>query len=158
MQKVIAPSSVEAEYIALSSATRQATWMRTRLLELGVMDKDESVRIWEDNQGAISLAQNHRTDARTKHIDVRHRFIRDQVEQKLIDVAYERIGEMVAYYSTKPIDAVKFIWCRVHIGLSLSRHVNGDALEGSMLQCSHIGQRVHTVTTRVVCTRWCIHL
>ena len=56
VQEVIVLSCVEAEYIALSSATRQATWMRTRLLELGVMDKDESVRIWEDNQGAISLA------------------------------------------------------------------------------------------------------
>ena len=73
IQSVVALSSSEAEYIALSMATQEATWMQKLLNDLHA--RVRPVKIMEDNQGAIAIAKNPVTHARTKHIDIRFHYV-----------------------------------------------------------------------------------
>ena len=57
--------------------------------------------IYEGNQGAIFLAKNRQVGIRTKHIDIRHRFLRDMVEEKDIDIQFIRGEENPADIMTK---------------------------------------------------------
>jgi hypothetical protein len=74
-QNSIALSTVEAEYIAVSSCCAQILWMNATLNDFGI--KFKNVPLLCDNESAIKLTNNPVQHARTKHIDVRHHFIRD---------------------------------------------------------------------------------
>ncbi|CAI5701594.1 unnamed protein product [Peronospora effusa] len=69
------------------------TWMRiTRVTsghdEIGKIAKEEAVKIYEDNQGAIALAKNPEFHKRSKHIDVRYHFVREKVEDAHVVLEY----------------------------------------------------------------------
>jgi len=72
----------------------------------------KSVRVYGDNQGLLSLAENPEFHQRTKHIDVKHHFIRKHIEKGTINLWYIASSEMAADGLTKPLLAVnhaKFI-------------------------------------------------
>ena len=70
---VVALSTSEAEYIALSSAAQEAIlWLNKLLTELGI--STECVKLMEDNQDAIAVAKNPVAHARMKHIDIRYHY------------------------------------------------------------------------------------
>lgn len=77
-QATVAKSSTEAEYVALSSATQEAVWLRRLMEDLG-RQMDAPTTIYEDNQGAIELAKNAKYHNRTKHVDTCHHFVRERV-------------------------------------------------------------------------------
>ena len=60
---------MEAEYVALSSATQDAVWLRCLMEDLG-RQMDAPTTIYEDRQGATELAKNAKYHNRTKHIDI----------------------------------------------------------------------------------------
>ena len=64
--------------------------------------------MYEDNQGCIALAKKPVHHKRTKHIDVRHHFIREKVEMGIIELRYLPTGEMVADALTKGLPAPQF--------------------------------------------------
>jgi transposase InsO family protein len=101
-QQTVALSTAEAEYMALSDASREATWLRRILLNF---DCEQSIPtiIFDDNQGCIALAKNPVEHERTKHIDIRHHFIREMVESQVIDVQYVCSEEMLADLLTKGV-------------------------------------------------------
>ena len=101
-QQTVALSTAEAEYMALSDASREVTWLRRILLNF---DCEQSVPtiIFDDNQGCIALAKNPVEHERTKHIDIRHHFIREMVESQVIDVQYVCSEEMLADLLTKGV-------------------------------------------------------
>jgi hypothetical protein len=68
-QATIALSSMEAEYIALSEAGCEATWLRHLYGELGFIQK-EPILILGDNDGSITMARNPQFHKRTKHVDI----------------------------------------------------------------------------------------
>ena len=70
-QATVALSTAEAEYVALSTATQEAIWLRRLLTDVGE-PLEEPIVIHEDNQGAIAMAKNPVGHARTKHIDIRY--------------------------------------------------------------------------------------
>ena len=70
-QATVALSTAEAEYVALSTATQEAIWLRRLLADVGE-PLEEPIVIHEDNQGAIAMAKNPVGHARTKHIDIRY--------------------------------------------------------------------------------------
>ncbi|KAG2805782.1 hypothetical protein PC112_g18124 [Phytophthora cactorum] len=86
-QRTVALSSVEAEYMALSLCTQEVLWARAMLKDLG-HGQVEATQVWEDNQGAIALASSAGYNARTKHVDIRHHFIRENVAKEVIKVDY----------------------------------------------------------------------
>ncbi|KAE9186560.1 hypothetical protein PF005_g20804 [Phytophthora fragariae] len=88
-QRTVALSSAEAEYMALSCNCK--TLQRN------------ATTIWEDNQGAIALAQNAGYHARTKHVDIRHHFIRENVERGTVKVEYVDTKNQLADMLTKAL-------------------------------------------------------
>jgi hypothetical protein len=108
MQKSTALPALEAEYMALCGAIRKVTWIYSILKELNLAES-KPISIFDDNQGCQAISQNRRTDARTKHIDVRYHFTRDKIEDQTIELKRCETKNMMADFLTKPIDVQKFI-------------------------------------------------
>ena len=136
LQKIVACSSTEAEYIALSEAMREVIWLRQILSELGFI-QEQPTAIMEDNQGCIAISKNRRTDKRTKHIDLRFHFCRDQIEQGSVKVDYCPTENMISDSLTKPINAPKFKWCREAMGVRASKLRRGVEYKLASLQYGH---------------------
>jgi transposase InsO family protein len=126
LQKSSALSSVEAEYIAACSASREAKWIRQLLNEIG-FPAESPTTICEDNQGCISISNNNRTDSRTKHIDVKYHFVRDMVKSKEIQLMYISTEHMLADFLTKPINSSKFQWCSAKLIRDIGTNLRGRA-------------------------------
>ena len=86
--KTTALSSTESEYIALGGSGQELKFMCMLLQEVGIGQLPGI--IYEDNEGAIFLAKNQQVSMRTKHIDVRYYFIRDLVQEKMLNIVYVR--------------------------------------------------------------------
>ncbi|GKA90835.1 retrovirus-related pol polyprotein from transposon TNT 1-94 [Tanacetum coccineum] len=76
-QTALAISMTEAEYVSAGKACQQALWMKQALIDYGIRLDD--VPIMCDNKGAIDLSKNPVQHSRTKHIEIRHHFLRDNV-------------------------------------------------------------------------------
>lgn len=114
-QSTVAQSSVEAEYLALAEATKEAMYWRSFLTQIGMLTT--TVAIKSDSQGAQKLAQNPTHHSRTKHIDIRHHLVRDAVAEKLISVEYMPTEEMPADVLTKGVPGNKHALCARKLGL-----------------------------------------
>jgi hypothetical protein len=101
-QPTTALSSVEAEYMAATQATKEAIWWRTLLSELGLVISGSTVLI-TDSKGSIDLAKNPEHHARTKHIDIRHHFIREKVADGTVKMSFVGTEHMGADILTKPL-------------------------------------------------------
>src|SRR3978361_485358 len=99
-QNCIALSTTEAEYIAAAACASQLLWLKQQLgdfkIDLGALE------IRCDNTSAINVSKNHVHHSRTKHIDVRHHFLRDHVERGNIMLTHVRTDEIVTSHNTKP--------------------------------------------------------
>ena len=117
-QACVALSTAEAEYVALSTATQEATWMR-KLLEDLHAEQIEPTVIYEDNQPAISIAQNPQYHSKTKHIDIKHHFVREKVSDNTIKLEYCPTSKMLADILTKGLPYDKFSQLRELSGVSI---------------------------------------
>lgn len=106
-QATVALSSTEAEYMALSSATQEALWWRNIEKELNYGESKKPTTIFGDNVGALQLGTNGGYHPRTKHIDIRHHFVHEKVENSEIQLQYVPSELMVADALTKPAKDVK---------------------------------------------------
>uniref|UniRef100_A0AAV1T0V2 CCHC-type domain-containing protein n=1 Tax=Peronospora matthiolae TaxID=2874970 RepID=A0AAV1T0V2_9STRA len=120
-QSIVALSSTEAEYMALTEAVQEAIWLKAFLHELGEMNSDEAVKIYEDNQGSIALAKNPEFHKRTKHIDIRYHFVREKVAEGKVVLEYCSTKDMKADLMTKPIPASQFQYLRSMLGIKAPR-------------------------------------
>ena len=118
MQKTIALSSTEAEYIAMSSTVQEAIWLKQMSDELGITKGDEPSRIFCDNQSAIQLAVVGGCHQRTRHIDIRYKFLNEYVTKGVVSVDYVSTSENVADAFTKGVTAAKLHYCNRRMGLS----------------------------------------
>ena len=84
LQPVVALSTTEAEYIALTEAVKEAIWIKELLREMGF--EQEKVSIWCDSQSAISLSKIKVFHERTKHVARKFHFIRDVIEEGEVEV------------------------------------------------------------------------
>lgn len=104
-QPTVALSTTEGEYMAMSDAAKEAMWLQRIAEELGC--SSNSTKMYYDNQGAGALSNNEGLHKRTKHIDVRHHFIRDCIQSGKIKTHYVPTAEMLADVFTKPLGKVK---------------------------------------------------
>jgi Reverse transcriptase (RNA-dependent DNA polymerase)/gag-polypeptide of LTR copia-type/Integrase core domain/GAG-pre-integrase domain len=117
-QKTTALSTVEAEYVAMSHATKEVLWMQSFLKEIGAdCLSSTSQTVSADNQGAIALAKNNTTSERSKHIDLKHFFLRENVESGKLKFIYVQTDENLADMMTKTITPRKTTNHRSQIGL-----------------------------------------
>ena len=77
-QTCVALSTAEAEYVSLSAAAQEAVWLQRLTAEITGSD-ERPVTIYEDNQAAICMAINPVFHERTKHIEIKFHFVREQV-------------------------------------------------------------------------------
>ncbi|GJW91174.1 putative ribonuclease H-like domain-containing protein, partial [Tanacetum coccineum] len=114
----------EAEYVAAASCCRQVFWIQNQMLDYGF--NFMNIKIHIDNESTICLVKNPVYHSKTKHIAIRHHFIRDAYEKKLIQVLKIHTDDNVADLLTKAFD-VSSIQC-VEAFLTIS-----DGIEGLLL-------------------------
>lgn len=103
-QKNTATSTCEAEYLALSLATKQFLWLNNALKELNVLPAISAIHC--DNKAAIDIATNHRSSDRSKHIDVHFHFVREHVENGTINLLQIPSAQNLADICTKGLPSV----------------------------------------------------
>jgi hypothetical protein len=109
-------STAEAEYVALSEACQELTWLRKLLGEFGET-LGGATTLFEDNQSTLKMIHNGKWSNRTKHMDLKYHFIKDLHEKKVVDFKYCPSSDMAADLLTKPIKATRIIELRRLIGL-----------------------------------------
>lgn len=107
-QSTTALSSSEAEYIAASAAACQAIWMRRLLKDLG-QAQAHATPIYCDNKATIAMTKNPVCHGRTKHIQLRHHFIREAVTEEQIVLKHCSTSEQVADGFTKALSYPKLV-------------------------------------------------
>jgi hypothetical protein len=115
-QKTVSNSSCEAEYIALSEASREALWLRQFLREIHFLKPNPTILLC-DNNGAKSLSADPTHHSRSKHIDVRHHFVCERVEDGSIAVWRVPGHDNVADIFTKALPRPDFTRLRPYLGL-----------------------------------------
>nr|GEZ84348.1 copia protein [Tanacetum cinerariifolium] len=85
-QKSTTISTTEAEYIALSGCYAQILWMRSQLKDYGF--DFHKIPMYCDNQSVIALCCNSVQHSRSKHIDIRHHFIKEQVKRRVVELYF----------------------------------------------------------------------
>ncbi|XP_042035235.1 secreted RxLR effector protein 161-like [Salvia splendens] len=115
LQLVVALSATEAEYIALAEAVKESFWLKGILGDFGV--KQDSVEIKCDSASAICLTKHQTFHQRSKHVDVRLHFIRDEVNKGAVRVAKVSTDDNASDMLTKVIPGTKLRYCLELIGL-----------------------------------------
>ncbi|GKB51002.1 putative ribonuclease H-like domain-containing protein, partial [Tanacetum coccineum] len=103
-QTVVANSTTEAEYVVASSCCGQVLWIQNKLLDYGY--NSMHIKIYIDNNSTICIVKNPVFHSKTKHIEIRHHFIRDSNEKKLIQMIKIHIDKNVVDLLTKAFDDV----------------------------------------------------
>ncbi|KAD4983048.1 hypothetical protein E3N88_19719 [Mikania micrantha] len=124
-QSTVALSSTEAEYIAATAAACQGVWLRRILRDLGC-DQRFSTVIFCDNRSAINLSRNPIMHSRSKHIELKHHFIRDLVKQGEIQLEFCGTNEQYADMLTKAVSREKFVQFRLCVGMKRFEVRGGD--------------------------------
>ena len=107
IQRLNTTSSAESELVGLSDSTGQILWTRQFLEQQGY--KVGPATVYEDNQSAMKLAENGRSNSsRTRHIAIRYFFISDRIASGEIKVEYLNTADMVADVLTKPLQGALF--------------------------------------------------
>jgi hypothetical protein len=106
-QKSIALSSCEAEIIALSEAAKDVVYLRKFVSGLG-QSTSAPTSLSSDSKSARDVSYNPEHHDRMKHVQRRHFFIRDMVEELEIEVPFVRTDDNIADFFTKPLPAAKF--------------------------------------------------
>nr|CAH66560.1 OSIGBa0113K06.6 [Oryza sativa] len=105
-QNSVALSTAEAEYVSAGSCCAQLLWMKQTLLDYGISFTKTPLLC--DNDSAIKIANNPVQHSRTKHIDIRHHFLRDHVAKCDIVISHIRTEDQLADIFTKPLDETRF--------------------------------------------------
>ena len=118
-QLVVALSSTEAEYIGITHAAKEATWVRHLLSEMySPLVLKYPILLYCDNKSAIELVKNATFHSCTKHIAIRYHFIREAHSDGTIVLDHRGTDEMPADIFTKPLDRIKFNKFAHLVGLS----------------------------------------
>ena len=107
-QSLVADSTCECEYIALSEATKEANFLRQYFAELTQATR-KTVTIYVDNQSSIALAHHHAFHSRSKHIDTKYHFVRSYLENKSIELSYVPTANNIADIFTKAVNGQKLL-------------------------------------------------
>ena len=114
-QAVVALSTIEAEYMAATHASKEVVWLQRLCSGIGFVQK--GVRLECDSQSAIFLAKNPAYHAKTKHIDVQYHFVRDMVEDKKVLLKKVDTLKNFANSFINLVSIEKLTWCREYVGI-----------------------------------------
>ena len=115
-QNSISLSTAKAEYIIAGSCCTQLLWMQKLLLDYGI--RQEHLTIYCDNTSAINISKNLIQHSQTKHIEIRHHFIRELVEDGTLTLEFIHTDDQKADLFTKPLDSKQFEFLHQKLVLS----------------------------------------
>lgn len=116
-QKTIALSTTEAEFQSMVAAIQEAIWLKRLEKEIFVNSTKELI-LHCDNKGAIQLANNNSYSAKTKHIDIKEKFVKEKIENGQIKLEYLKTNEMPADILTKSVSGNKLKYLSFKFGLN----------------------------------------
>lgn len=111
----MALSSCEAEYIALTHTVQEAKFLKQLIYDILFLNIECHIGV--DNQGAILLSKNPVFHQRSKHIDIRYHYIRDEICKGNISIFYVQSSDNVADVFTKPVSLQKMKFFQVCRGI-----------------------------------------
>ncbi|GJR31784.1 hypothetical protein Tco_1108016 [Tanacetum coccineum] len=114
-QYCTAMSTAEAGYVSLSACCAQVIWMRTQLLDYGF--RYNKIPIYYDTQSAIAISCNPVQHSRTKHINIRYHFIKENVEKGTIELYFVEMKYRLADLFTKALPKERFEYLVHRIGM-----------------------------------------
>ena len=106
-QNCVSLSTCEAEYISAALACTQVIYMQQTLKDFNINLTNST--IYCDNTSTINLSKNPVNHSRTKHIDIRHHFLRDNIEKGIINLEHISTENQIADIFTKPLLENSFI-------------------------------------------------
>ncbi|GJU05948.1 retrovirus-related pol polyprotein from transposon TNT 1-94 [Tanacetum coccineum] len=118
-QSTVSISTTKAEYVSARKACQQALWMKQALIDYDIRLDD--IPIMWDNKGAINHSKNPVQHSRTKHIEIRHHFLRDNVQKGHISIEKVSSVDNIADILTKPLKRESFNYLR--LGLGMMEHI-----------------------------------
>lgn len=116
-QESVSLSTAEAEYIAASATCTQVLWMKRQLEDLGVKVEGPTP-ILCDNSSAINISKNPVQHSKTKHIDIRYHFLKDEVQKGTVQLVFVPTKDQIADIFTKPLPKDLFEDLRSRLGMS----------------------------------------
>ncbi|GJY17750.1 hypothetical protein Tco_0389241 [Tanacetum coccineum] len=114
-QTIVANSTTKAEYVAAASCCGQVLWIQNQMLDYGY--NFMNTKIFIDNESTICIVKNPVFHLKTKHIKIRHHFILDSNEKKLIQMLKIYTYQNVADLLTKAFDVGRFQYLIASIGM-----------------------------------------
>ncbi|GJV15717.1 retrovirus-related pol polyprotein from transposon TNT 1-94 [Tanacetum coccineum] len=105
----------KAEYIAMSGCCAQILWMRSQLTDYDFAFN--KIPLYCDNRSAIALCFNNVQHSRSKHIDIRHHFIREQVEKGVVELYFVTMNYQLADIFTKALPRERFEFLLPRLGM-----------------------------------------
>nr|GEW44438.1 putative ribonuclease H-like domain-containing protein [Tanacetum cinerariifolium] len=114
-QTSVANSTIEVEYIAASNCCGQVLWLQNQLLDYGYNFMQTKIHV--DNESAICVVKILVCHSKTKHIEIRHHFIRYSYEKRLIEMEKIHTNYNVVDILTKAFDVTRFQFLIASIGL-----------------------------------------
>nr|GEY81484.1 retrovirus-related Pol polyprotein from transposon TNT 1-94 [Tanacetum cinerariifolium] len=143
-QKSTVISTTEAEYITMSGCCAQILWMMSQLTDYDFAFN--KILLYCDNRSVISLCCNNVQHSWSKHIDIRHHFIREQVEKGVIELYFMATDYQLADIFTKALPRERFDFLLSRLGMknmslkTLKRLQEGvkDSLPISYIICTYV--------------------
>lgn len=141
VQRTVALSTTEAEFMSGTEDTKEAMFIQQITSALFQHHPLPPAELRGDNQGALALATNPVFHPRTKHIDIRQRYISDMVNKKAITVKYVSSHDMLADGLTKPLMKERFLIHLKQMGLILDVSGSQSAMVMSVTNSSALKRR-----------------
>jgi len=142
-QKTVALSSSEAEYVAISEAVKEILFVLQILATMNI-PVVTPVRVRVDNMGAIFMAGNASSSVRTRHVDTRYHFVRELVEDKIVEIMFVKTEDNKADGFTKNVrgdvferHTTEFVWEKEECGTTA---VVQEGIESAMRHRSSVGR------------------
>ena len=111
-QRIVGNSTCEVELYAVSEIVKDIMWLQNMLTELKCEEYlDKPTEICCDNQATIQWIKNAKSSNKTRHVNIKFHFVRDEVENGNIVMTYVNTKDMIADCLTKSTSKEKLVWC-----------------------------------------------
>jgi archaellum component FlaG (FlaF/FlaG flagellin family) len=104
----VAKSTAGAEYTAIGTATQSAMIMHNIMSEIGLINSNEKIKVYNDNQAAIYTCTKKSLGTQMRHILVNYHYVKELIDRDLVTVEYMSTEDMSADVFTKALPRLTF--------------------------------------------------